>query len=659
VKREVLERNNRWDVDAAADWYRRAFDDAPIGMLIAGVDGRILRVNHALCGILGYDVEALLATDVFALTHRDDRERSVEARDQFISGEIDQIDLITRFVRCDGATRWASVHSSLVRTPSGEPDYFLSQVQDMTPRIEAELTLQQRSAILEAVTHAAHRFMASSDWQREIGLVLARLGLAAGASRVFLREILEEEEDLVAVCRAEWTGPATPAARIEERERIRMRASGFGWVAEALRRREAVQLRRSEASGVERRGLETRPTRSAIAVPIFSEGELWGYLSIHDCENDREWSEPVIDALQAAADLVGGAIERQRAHTALQESEERYRKLVELSPEPIVVHAAGRILFANSAAIDLLQGDGQAELIGRSITDLVDPRVRGEIEERLIAIYERNETARHFEPFLLQDGRLLYLEISSAPVAWMGKPARQAVVRDVTEQREREEELRHSREVMRDLARRAVTVREEEQKRISRRIHDELGQNLTALKLDLAYLRGPARERVQALERMNEILKETIGRVREIASELRPPVLDDLGLAGAIEWAVAEFQTRSRISCSLAIDEGWRDRDQARSTVLFRIVQEALSNVARHADATRVDVRLKQASGEVTLEVRDNGKGISAYELTGRRSLGILGMRENAASLGGALEIDSRPGQGTVVRVILPRDDRA
>jgi PAS domain S-box-containing protein len=659
VKREVLERNNRWDVDAAADWYRRAFDDAPIGMLIAGVDGRILRVNHTLCGILGYDVEALLATDILSLTHPDDRGRSLEAREQFISGEIDQIDLINRFVRCDGATRWASVHSSLVRTPSGEPDYFLSQVQDITPRIEAELTLQQRSAILEAVTHAAHRFMASSEWQREIGLVLARLGLAAGASRVFLREVLEEEEELVAVRRAEWTGPTTPAARMEERERIRLVASGFGWVAEALRRREAVQLRRSEASGVERRGLETRPRSSAIAVPIFSEGELWGYLSIHDCENDREWSEPVIDALQAAADLVGGAIERQRAHTALQESEERYRKLVELSPEPIVVHAAGRILFANSAAIDLLQGDGQTELIGGSITDLVDPRVRGEIEERLLAAYERNETVRHFgEPFLLQDGRLHYLEISSAPVAWMGKPARQAVVRDVTEQREREEELRHSREVMRDLARRAVTVREEEQKRISRRIHDELGQNLTALKLDLAYLRGPARERVQALERMNEILEETIGRVREIASELRPPVLDDLGLAGAIEWAVAEFQTRSGISCSLAIDEGWRELDQARSTVLFRIVQEALSNVARHAAASRVDVMLSQASGEATLAVRDNGKGISADELAGRR-LGILGMRENAASLGGELEIDSRPGQGTVVRVILPRDDRS
>jgi signal transduction histidine kinase len=308
-------------------------------------------------------------------------------------------------------------------------------------------------------------------------------------------------------------------------------------VMEAFRRGDPVHLRQSEASEVERRGLDTLGILSAIGVPVFTGGDLWGSLGIHDCEHDRAWSAPVVDALRAAADLLGGAIERQCVLTALRESEE---------------------------------------------------------------------------------------------------------------------ELRHSRELMRDLARRAVAVREEERSRISRGIHDDLGQNLTALKMDLAYLHGSEEVRGEAVDRMNQILDETIGRVREIASELRPPVLDDVGLPGAIEWAVAEFQKRSGIACFVRIEGDTERLDESRSTALFRILQEALANVARHAGASRVAVFLTKYPNEITLEVQDDGKGVPEGVLVGRRSLGILGMRERAASRGGELDIESQPGPGTTVRVRLP-----
>jgi PAS domain S-box-containing protein len=506
-------------------------------MLIASLDGRILRVNRALCGILGYDEDALLASDVLSLTHEHDLERSVEADSQLLSGEIDQIDLIKRFVQRDGTVLWTSVHSSIVRTASGDPQYFLSQIQDITHRIEAEISLEQRGAILEAVAQAAHRFMASSNWEHEIEAVLARLGQVVGASRVILREIHDEGGDWLAIRRAERVSPNALSVSVAQPVCIRMGASGFGRVVEAFRRGEPVHLRQSEASEVERRGLDTLGILSAIGVPVFTGGDLWGSLEIHDCEHDRAWSAPVVDALRAAADLLGGAIERQCVLTALRESEE---------------------------------------------------------------------------------------------------------------------ELRHSRELMRELARRAVAVREEERSRISRDIHDDLGQNLTALKMDLAYLRGSDEVRGEAVDRMNQILDETIGRVREIASELRPPVLDDVGLPGAIEWAVAEFQKRSGIACFVGIEGDAERLDESCSTALFRILQEALANVARHAGASRVSVFLTKYPNALMLEVQDDGKGVPEGVLVGRRSLGILGMRERAKSCGGELGIESQPGQGTTVRVRLP-----
>ncbi|MFN2421731.1 MAG: PAS domain S-box protein [Gemmatimonadota bacterium] len=537
MRKEILDRSAwRGGADGFGDWYRRAFDEAPIGMLIVGLDGRILRVNRALCGILGYDEDTLLATEVLSLTHEHDLERSVEADGQLLSGEIDQIDLIKRFVQRDGTVLWTSVHSSIVRTATGDPEYFLSQIQDITHRIEAQITLEQRGAILEAVAQAAHRFIASSDWEHEIEAVLARLGQVLGASRVILWEIHEEGDDWLAIRRAEQISSRASSASVARPECIRVVASGFGRMVQAFRRGDPVYLRQSEASDVERRGLDTLGILSAIGVPVFTGGDLWGSLEIHDCEHERAWSAPVVDALRAAADLLGGAIERQCVLTALRESEE---------------------------------------------------------------------------------------------------------------------ELRHSRELMRDLARLAVAVREEERGRISRDIHDDLGQNLTALKMDLAYLHGSEEVRDEAVDRMNQILDDTIRRVREIASELRPPVLDDVGLSGAIEWAVAEFQKRSGIACFVRI-EGAERLDESRSTALFRILQEALANVARHAGASRGSVFLTKYPNAITLEVQDDGKGVPEGVLVGRQSLGILGMRERAESCGGELDIESQPGQGTTVRVRLP-----
>jgi signal transduction histidine kinase len=225
--------------------------------------------------------------------------------------------------------------------------------------------------------------------------------------------------------------------------------------------------------------------------------------------------------------------------------------------------------------------------------------------------------------------------------------------RSLTEQR-----LRSSEENLRALAAHLQSVREEERTHIARDIHDELGQALTGLKLDLNTLSrevghediAATRERARALSGSIDRLIQT---VRRIASGLRPEVLDEIGLSAAIEWQAREFQRRTGIRCHVALHGGFSDPDKERSTALFRIFQELLTNVARHANATRVNVSLTDEP-QLALVVEDNGRGIRDEEFGNARSLGFLGMKERVQPFGGSIEVKGLEGKGTKVSVAIP-----
>ncbi len=233
---------------------------------------------------------------------------------------------------------------------------------------------------------------------------------------------------------------------------------------------------------------------------------------------------------------------------------------------------------------------------------------------------------------------------------------------DVTERQRSERQLRESGEQLRALAVRLQSVREEERTRLSREIHDELGQIMTGLKMDLAWIRrrvldlghGLPEAVAQRMMQMNALLEDAIHTVRKIAGQLRPAILDDLGIVPAMEWQARDFSERTGIPCSL--DLGTEDLPLAReaATELFRIYQEMLTNVARHAQATQVEVRLRQANGSLELVVCDNGRGISVSDAERRTSLGILGMEERAKRIGGTLSIGPGTAGGTVAGVVVP-----
>jgi len=232
------------------------------------------------------------------------------------------------------------------------------------------------------------------------------------------------------------------------------------------------------------------------------------------------------------------------------------------------------------------------------------------------------------------------------------------IAQDITERRRTEEELSQSREQLRVLVARQRTVREEERTRISREIHDELGQSLTALKIDLAWIaRRLAEDQEPVLRKtkdMSRLIDMNIQTVKRIAAELRPGLLDDLGLTAALEWQAKEFEQSQGIKCELRIRPVDVVLNREISTAIFRIFQETLTNIVRHAEARRVKVHLVKRPVELTLTVRDDGRGITKKQIASSTSIGLVGMRERATFLGGTIEISGSRGRGTTVKVTIP-----
>ena len=231
-------------------------------------------------------------------------------------------------------------------------------------------------------------------------------------------------------------------------------------------------------------------------------------------------------------------------------------------------------------------------------------------------------------------------------------------VQDITAEQRSREDLLGIQGRLRALAARHATIREEERASISRELHDELGQTLTGLRMDLALDRSELPEGEEALkdrfQRLIKVTDENIDMVRELSSRLRPPILDVLGLGPAIEWQVDEYRPRTSIRFHLDLPEDGPVLPDAHRIAFFRIAQESLTNVFRHSEAETVWVTLKVEDGAVLLQVEDDGKGIPLAKVGGLRSLGLLGMEERALGIGGALSVEPRKGGGTVVRITAP-----
>ncbi|MCV2358180.1 PAS domain S-box protein [Paucibacter sp. TC2R-5] len=338
----------------------------------------------------------------------------------------------------------------------------------------------------------------------------------------------------------------------------------------------------------------------------------------------------------------------------------QFRRLFELAPVAMLITEEEIIVFANRSCLGLLGAKSLDQVIGKPVYHLIHSdshAVMNQQIKRAVGV-AAGSLCTMTEKVTRMDGSHRLVEIAIATMPGLEKSTVQMVLSDVTLQEQESLELQQSRHELRRLSASLIDAREEERRRIARELHDELGQRLSALKMDLsevgAELHGRASQ--TRVVSMLDMLDATMASVRHIAADLRPLMLDDLGLYAAIEWLAREFERRMGLKVTVRLGHDEPQMDPRTSTALYRMVQESLTNVARHAHATTVEIDLGVEGKELVLTVQDNGVGFAAKALRKEGSFGLLGMRERALLLEGQMQADNTLFGGRIrVRLPLPR----
>jgi PAS domain S-box-containing protein len=380
---------------------------------------------------------------------------------------------------------------------------------------------------------------------------------------------------------------------------------------------------------------------------------------------DAPWllgSVILADMLVIGAGVLVAAREVLLAEGRSQASEARLAAIVDSAMDAIItVDETQKIVLFNRAA-EAVFGVRRDQALGTALDRLMPQRFRSAHRGHIEHFGRTGVTSRKMGDVttlwaLRADGEEFPIEASISQAVEGNRRLFTVILRDITRRKQAEDELKRQQQELRELSARVLEAREDEKAHIARELHDELGQLLTALKMDLRWLRErlPGELGTKADE-MGELLDKTVASTRRISADLRPLMLDDLGLADAAQWLVEDFARRSGVKCEFRIpqDAGLEDISKGVSTAIYRAVQESLTNIGRHAGARSAWVLLAMEGGELLVEVEDDGRGIAPEDLAKARSLGLRGMRERVAYLGGSLEIGRAPRGGTRLRIRVP-----
>ena len=341
-----------------------------------------------------------------------------------------------------------------------------------------------------------------------------------------------------------------------------------------------------------------------------------------------------------------------------EQSEKKYKLLFEKNPMPMwmIPKDSNSIVVVNESAI-LQYGYTRQEFLQLSLKDIfVAGHANLVLEETNDPLKENDH--RKLWQHRKKDGTIIQVEVVTEDIVYAGHPVRLMLAIDVTEKVNATQLLKRSLKDLRGLAAHLENIREEERISIAREIHDELGQQLTSIKMDISWITkkipaqdGDVKNKIGGI---TKLLDDAVKTIRRIATELRPSILDNLGLVAAIEWQSQEFETRSGIHTEFESPVAEISVPKNIATSLFRIYQESLTNVARHAEASKISSTLQLNGNQLILKITDNGKGFEVDKIANKKTLGLLGMKERTMMMGGKYEIISEPGNGTTILVTVP-----
>jgi PAS domain S-box-containing protein len=556
----------------------------------------------------------VISPESFAeLIHPEERPAMQAWIDACVAG-LEPGELEFRIITPDGTVRFINGKGDLQRDPRGRPFRMIGTAQDVTARKRAEEALRRSEASLEAAQERARL----GNW--EIDLASRTAFWSHEMFRLYERD------------------PALGAPNFDEFLKL---------------------IHPEDRTLLEDLFMRVRRSPEPLSVDYRTNPAL-GWM-----RHLNTTMQGVTDDEGRIVQLAGTVLditERKLADQAVAESENRLRTIVASEPECVkLLGPDGLLLDINPAGLSMIEADSLEQVAGKPMLELVDPLYRAAFGELTKNVFRGESGKLEFEITGLK-GAHRWLETHAVPLRNPeGKiAALLGITRDITEHKRAEGELRNSHEQLRALTGHLQSVREEERTLIAREIHDELGQALTGLKMDVASIQTglrksePVDRLIARTGSMSKLIDSTVQTVRRIATQLRPGILDDLGLVAAIEWQAQDFQSRTGVDCRFtsSVEDLHLDRD--RSTAAFRILQETLTNVARHSGATAVDVSLKRRDNKLLLDISDNGKGITASEIAGKKSLGLLGIRERAQLVGGEVKIIGTSGKGTAVQLRIP-----
>ena len=355
--------------------------------------------------------------------------------------------------------------------------------------------------------------------------------------------------------------------------------------------------------------------------------------------------------------------QRVEAEARLAQSEARLRGILESAMDAIITVDANQHVLLFNLAAEKMFGCPQGEAIGAPLAWFIPTRFRAAHGEQMRRFGATGPTSRRMGggrivTGLRRDGSEFPIDATISQLEGADGKLYTVILRDVSELVAAEAALRRSKDELKELATAASSAREQEKTRIARELHDELAQALTTLKMDISLIRvsepGSSKELLSRLAKMEHQIDGTIAAMRRIAADLRPLTLDDLGLVPAIEALCNNFSQQTGTACELAIGNSEFDITETQATAVFRIVQEALTNIAKHANATQVEVTIDIDENDLVVSVQDNGVGFAADAPRKANSYGLLGLRERAYLLSGEARVTSAPGEGTQIEVRMP-----
>ena len=626
IARDITDRKRAEDMLHRSEGnFRRSLDESPLGVRIITAEGETIYANRAILDIYGYDsLEELKITPVKKRYTPESLAEHQMRREKRKRGDDAPIEYEINIVRKDGEVRHLQVFRKEILWDTERQ--FQVLYSDITDRKRAEEELH--------ITFEKYRVLFDAF----------PLGISITDAVGHIIETNRESERLL---------------KISREEQISRNYVGPEW-----------QIICPDGTPM--------PVHEYASVRAMKENCLVENVEMGIVKGNQEitWinvtAAPIPLKNFGVAIAYGDITARKQAEEALRENEIRYRELFNNISSGAAIYEVTNngndFIFKDfNLAGERLDGDRKEDIIGKSIY-----QVRPGINKfGLLEVFKRVWTtgiSEHYPAKFYQDEQLqgwyenFVYRLPSGEIV--------AVYDDITERKQAEEELRVSRAQLRALAGRLQQIREEERLMVAREIHDEMGGGLTGLKMDLSWLlrkignADPGEERVALMDKIhtsNALIDQMIKVVRRISADLRPSVLDDLGMIAALSWQSQEFTSRTEIQCEFVTSIDYINLEDETAIGVFRVFQEALTNVIRHSQATKVVVVLREderslfGDESLVLEIRDNGRGITEEEILNPESLGLLGMKERVLAFGGEFSIRGEPGGGTSLVLKIPR----